>query len=43
LHRYHWEIHRGGKRFVEGFDVVEVDAGGRVSRVLGFFGPIPKG
>lgn len=41
LHRYHWEIHRAGERLVEGFDVACVDAQGKVSRVEGFFGPIP--
>jgi hypothetical protein len=41
LHRYHWQIHRRGELFIEGFDVAEVDGEGRVSRVLGFFGPIP--
>lgn len=42
LHRYHWEIHQGDQRLIEGFDVTEVDADGRVSRVEGFFGPIPQ-
>ena len=43
LHRYHWEIHRGDDLLVSGFDVTEVNADGRVSRVEGFFGPIPTG
>ena len=42
LHRYHWEIHRGAALLVPGFDVTEVNAEGRVSRVEGFFGPIPS-
>lgn len=42
LHRYHWEIHSGGKLLLPGFDVTEVNEAGRVSRVEGFFGPIPK-
>lgn len=41
LHRYHWEIHRGDELLLEGFDVTEIDDQGRVSRVEGFFGPIP--
>ena len=42
LYRYHWEIRRGGELLLPGFDVTEVDAEGRVLRVLGFFGPIPE-
>ena len=41
LYRYHWEIGQGGERLMEGFDVTEVDSDGKVSRILGFFGPIP--
>ncbi len=41
LYRYHWEIWRGEELLLPGFDVTEVDASGRVRRVLGFFGPIP--
>jgi len=41
LHRYNWEIHRGGELMVPGFDVLETDASGRVAQVLGFFGPLP--
>jgi len=41
LHRYHWEIHRGNELLVPGFDVTEVNESGRVSRIEGFFGPIP--
>ena len=32
---------RGQELLLPGFDVTEVDASGRVRRVLGFFGPIP--
>ena len=41
LYRYHWEIWRGEELLLPGVDVTEVDASGRVRRVLGFFGPIP--
>lgn len=42
LHRYHWEIYQAGQRLIEGFDVAELNEDGRVSRVEGFFGPIPE-
>ena len=41
LHRYHWEIHQDGQLLVSGFDVTQLDADGRISRVEGFFGSIP--
>lgn len=40
--RYAWEIWRDGQRVLPGFDVTELDADGRVLRVLGFFGPLPE-
>jgi hypothetical protein len=40
LHRYGWEISAGGRVFLFGFDVAETAEDGRVSRVLGFFGPL---
>lgn len=40
LYRYHWAIHVGNEQIVQGFDVVEENAG-KVSRVLGFFGDLP--
>ena len=40
LHRYHWAIHQDGSLLLPGFDVTETDDEGRVSRVLGFFGPL---
>jgi SnoaL-like domain len=43
LHRYHWEIHRGEELLLPGFDVAEINGDGLVSRVQGFFGPIPPG
>ena len=42
LHRYHWEIHQGEDLLVAGFDVTEIDSEGQISRVEGFFGPIPE-
>ena len=41
LHRYSWQITRDGELVLPGFDVTEVDDDGRVTRVLGFFGPLP--
>ena len=41
LHRYSWQISRDGEVLLRGFDVTEVDEQGRVTRVLGFFGPLP--
>ncbi|MFK7894514.1 MAG: nuclear transport factor 2 family protein [Myxococcota bacterium] len=40
--RYAWEIRRGSEVVLPGFDVTELDASGRVLRVLGFFGPLPE-
>lgn len=40
LHRYHWAIHKDGQLVLPGFDVTETDEQGRVTRVLGFFGPL---
>ena len=41
--RYHWAIHdKDGKLLMPGFDATELDEQGRVTRVLGFFGPIPE-
>jgi hypothetical protein len=42
LHRYNWEITVGGKVFLAGSDVAETAEDGKVCRVLGFFGPLPK-
>ena len=41
LHRYTWQITRDGDVLLRGFDVTEVDEHGKVTRVLGFFGPLP--
>ena len=40
FHRYHWAIHDEGKLVLEGFDVTQTDATGRVVLVIGFFGPL---
>ncbi len=42
LHRYTWQISRDGEILMPGFDVTEVDEGGKVLRVLGFFGPLEE-
>ena len=41
LYRYSWQISRNGEVVLPGFDVAEVDQDGKVTRVLGFFGPLP--
>lgn len=41
LHRYSWEIVIDSKVILPGFDVTETRADGKVTRVLGFFGPLP--
>jgi hypothetical protein len=41
LHRYSWQISRDGEVLLPGFDVTSVDGQGKVTRVLGFFGPLP--
>ena len=41
LHRYSWQISRDGELVVTGSDVTEVNDDGKVTRVLGFFGPLP--
>ncbi len=42
LYRYSWQISRDGEVVLPGFDVTEVDGDGKVTRVLGFFGPLPN-
>ncbi|MEM7081636.1 MAG: nuclear transport factor 2 family protein [Pseudomonadota bacterium] len=37
--RYHWAIEHNGVTVIEGFDTTEL-RDGRVSRVVGFFGPL---
>ena len=41
LYRYTWQISQHGEPLLSGFDVTEVDENGKVTRVLGFFGPLP--
>jgi|GEM_PF-504907 len=38
FHRYHWAIHQDGKLLLQGYDVTQTDADGRVVCVIGFFG-----
>jgi SnoaL-like domain len=42
LHRYGWEIAIAEKVFLVGFDVAETAESGKVCKVIGFFGPLPK-
>lgn len=42
VHRYAWEIMVAGRVLLPGFDATETNAQGKVVRVLGFFGPLPK-
>ena len=35
--RYHWAIHLDGNLIMPGFDVVEVNDGGKIAKVIGFF------
>lgn len=36
--RYHWAIHIGGTKLIDGFDVVRLDAQHRFRQINGFFG-----
>ena len=40
--RYHWKIDWDGKRVMDGFDVTEVNDGGKIVKVIGFFGQLPN-
>jgi SnoaL-like protein len=42
LYRYDWVIHSEGEVAVNGFDVVVTDDAGMISKVYGFFGPLPE-
>jgi hypothetical protein len=42
LHRYSWAIVLDGRVLLPGLDVTQTDDDGRVTRVLGFFGPLPS-
>ncbi|MEL6447941.1 MAG: nuclear transport factor 2 family protein [Pseudomonadota bacterium] len=42
FHRYHWAIRHDGKTVLEGFDVTQTDDDGRVTLVIGFFGPLER-
>jgi hypothetical protein len=41
LYRYSWEISVKSKVFLVGMDVTQTNALGLVTKVLGFFGPLP--
>ncbi|MEO1657346.1 MAG: hypothetical protein AAFR65_06460 [Pseudomonadota bacterium] len=41
--RYHWSIHLGDKLLMNGFDVAEVNDGGKIAKVIGFFGELEMG
>lgn len=36
--RYHWKIDLGEKRLMDGFDMTEINDGGKIVKVIGFFG-----
>ncbi len=38
--RYHWTIHNDGQLLMSGFDVTEVNDGGKIVKVTGFFGDL---
>lgn len=40
--RYHWAIHRDGTLLVSGFDVTEVNDGGKIVKIIGFFGELDR-
>ena len=43
FHRYHWAIHSSnGELVLPGFDVVETNAEGLVTCVIGFFGDLTR-
>ncbi len=42
LYRYHWAIHHNDKLIMPGFDVTEIDASGKITKVIGFFGEIER-
>lgn len=40
--RYHWSVHLDGKLVLPGFDVTEVNDGGKIVKVIGFFGELAR-
>jgi len=42
LYRYYWAIHHNDKLIMPGFDVTEIDATGKITKVIGFFGKLEK-
>lgn len=41
-YRYKWLVSVGGQPTVPGLDVAEVDNDGKITRIDGFFGPVPQ-
>ena len=39
--RFAWEMRNGDEVALEGFDFGELDPDGKISRIVGFFGPLP--
>jgi hypothetical protein len=39
--RFAWEMRNGDEVALEGFDFGELDADGRIARIVGFFGRLP--
>jgi SnoaL-like protein len=42
LYRYDWAIHSEGDLVTVGFDTVVTNDAGMISKVYGFFGPLPE-
>jgi SnoaL-like domain len=42
LYRYNWAIHSEGELALTGFDMVVMNDAGMISKVYGFFGPLPE-
>ncbi len=40
--RYHWAIHQNNELLLAGFDVTEVNDAGKIVKVIGFFGELPR-
>lgn len=41
-YRYEWLIVQDGKTVIPGFDVAQIRADGKITRIDGFFGPLAK-
>ncbi|WOF73487.1 nuclear transport factor 2 family protein [Parvibaculaceae bacterium PLY_AMNH_Bact1] len=42
LYRYNWAIHSKGELVLTGFDMCMTNDDGMISKVYGFFGPLPE-